>query len=78
MNIIDILKQFISESDGKLSNTRALVSIVVLIQMCTWCYICITNNTLVSWDLPDIALIATAMGAKVIQKGKEIKKDVEK
>jgi len=66
-----VLSQFFSEDNGNKSSMRLLVAAVVLIPLITWSVMCIKTGQMISWDLPDIGLIATALGMKAYQKGKE-------
>jgi len=72
MNISQFIKMFLSENDGTPSSIRVVSTIVPLVVVGVWAYICVKQGQLVTPDWEDIAMLVGLPAAKVWQKGKEV------
>ncbi len=66
-----IVRELLSDHAGDLSMMRVTASVIPLIIVGTWAYVCISNNQLMSFDFGDVAAVIGPLGAKAYQKGKE-------
>jgi len=72
------MKNLINDQNGEPSTMRVACLSVIATVLGTWSYISITNGAMQAIDPPTLALVVSAFGAKVMQKGKEINPAIEK
>ena len=69
---MNFLSQALSESNGNPSTMRLLTLFVVIAVVGTWAEVSIQCKALQPLSYEQVLLVLGAMGAKVLQKGKEL------
>lgn len=65
------LSKLLSDDAGNPSTMRALVSLIVIVQMAGWAWVCFTSGALPPMQWENVAMVVGALAAKSHQKQSE-------